>query len=130
MTLNDPLANSLSHIFNCEKEGKKECIVRNASGVIKRVLKLLQELNYIGEFEEIKSSRETVLKVSLIGAINQCGAIKPRFPVKKEDFEKYEKRYLPAKNFGVLIVSTSHGLMTHTQAIDQQRGGRLIAYCY
>lgn len=130
MALNDPLANSLSHLFNCEKEGKKECIVRNASGTIKKVLTLLHELQYIGDFEEIKNSKEVVLKISLTGTINRCGAIKPRFPVKKEDFEKYEKRFLPAKNFGVLVVSTSRGLMTHGQAIDQKLGGRLIAYCY
>ena len=44
--------------------------------------------------------------------------------------EKYEKRYLPAKQFGILIISTPKGLMTHVQAMDKKTGGKLIAYCY
>ena len=58
------------------------------------------------------------------------GAIKPRFAVKATEYEKFEKRYLPAKGFGILIVSTVKGLMTHYEAKQQGLGGRLIAYCY
>jgi small subunit ribosomal protein S8 len=57
-------------------------------------------------------------------------AIKPRFPVKLENFEKFEKRYLPAKGFGHMLISTSKGLMLHEQAKEQKVGGRLIAYIY
>ena len=130
MALNDPLANALSHILNCEKVGKSECLIKDSSKNIKKILELLKSMHYVGDFEEITTSRGSVLKLNLIGAINKCGAIKPRFPVQKENFEKYEKRYLPAKNFGVLIVSTSKGLMSHTDAIEKNIGGRLIAYCY
>ena len=60
----------------------------------------------------------------------KCGAIKPNFSVKKDGFEKFEKRYLPAKDFGVLIVSTSQGIMTHVEAKEKKLGGKLIAYVY
>ena len=48
----------------------------------------------------------------------------------KEEYEKFEKRYLPAKGFGIIIVSTPKGLMIHKEAISKVTGGKLIAYCY
>ena len=48
----------------------------------------------------------------------------------KDEFEKFEKRYLPAKNFGILIVTTPEGIMTHNEAKERGIGGRLLAYMY
>ncbi|MEM4336737.1 MAG: 30S ribosomal protein S8 [Candidatus Woesearchaeota archaeon] len=129
MTLTDPLANALSKILNCEKARKKECIVRS-SKIIKEVLKIMNENLYIGKFEEIESTRGNELRVALLSNINKCGAIKPRHAVNIETYPKFEKRYLPAKDFGILIVSTNKGIMTHTEAKEKNLGGRLLAYCY
>lgn len=130
MALNDPLANVLSAILNSEKLGKAECVLATNSKLIKTVLELLKKSNYIEDFKIIKDNKAGLLKITLQGSINKCGAIKPRFPIKKDNFEKYEKRYLPAKDFGILIVSTPKGIMTHYEAIEKGLGGRLIAYCY
>jgi len=127
--LNDPLASALSKILNYEKRSKKECIVLS-SKVIKGVLKIMQDNLYIGSFEVIKHAGKEYLKVNLLGKINKCGTIKPRFPVKISDYEKFEKRYLPARDFGIIIVSTNKGLMTHKEAKEKSLGGKLIAYCY
>jgi len=128
--LNDPLANVLSHINNHEKLGRKEVTVLNNSKIIRKILSLLNEHNYVGEFVQIEDGKGNLLKINLLGTINKTGVIKPRFNVKKDNFEKFEKRYLPAKDFGILIVSTSKGMMTHNQAKESGLGGRLIAYCY
>ena len=74
--------------------------------------------------------RQGQFKVELEGNINKCGVIKPRHAVKKDEFEKFEKRYLPAKNFGILIVTTPEGIMTHYEAKERGIGGRLLAYMY
>ena len=68
--------------------------------------------------------------MNLLRNINDCGVVKPRFSFKVKDLEKFEKRYLPAKGMGILIVSTSKGYLTHEEAKKQNIGGRLIAYCY
>lgn len=130
MTLLDPLANALSHITNSEKVGKKEVYIKPASKLIGEVLRVMQENGYVGEFEFIDDGRAGIYRVQLIGKINRTGAIKPRFPVKARDYEKWEKRFLPAFDFGLLIVSTSQGLMTHKEAREKGIGGRLIAYVY
>lgn len=130
MSVNDPLANTLSKIHNAEKIGKSECVIRQSSSLIKRVLTILNEEGYIGAFEVKKDSRGDLLVISLIGKVNKCGAVKPRHAMTMNLYEKFEKRYLPAKNFGVLLVSTSQGLMTHVQSKEKKLGGKLIAYCY
>lgn len=127
---NDPLAAALSKIMNAERKSKKEVLLRPASRLIKTVLTLLNENNYLGTFEEIKDGRGNFLKVNLLGNLNQCGVIKPRFSAKKDEFDKWEKRYLPAKDFGCLILTTPHGILTHSQAREKNAGGRLLAYCY
>lgn len=128
--MNDTLAACLANIYNCELKGKSECLITQNSKMIRRVLQILKDYKYIGEFEELSKERGGLIKVNLIGNINKCGVIKPRFFVKKYDYERFEKRYLLAKGFGIIIVSTSQGLMTHEEAIEKNIGGRLIAYCY
>lgn len=130
MVMNDPLAAVLSHINNYEQKKKSEVLTIYNSKLIKKVLDILQKYNYIAGYEEIEDSKGNLLRIYLNGNINKIGAIKPRFAVKHNEYEKFEKRYLPAKNFGILIVSTTKGLMTHEEAKSKHIGGRLIAYCY
>lgn len=130
MTQNDPLASVLSHILNCERRGKPDCLVRPASKVVLNVLEIMEKNGYIGRFEVVDRRAGGVIKLILLGSINKCGAIKPRFSFNLGNYEKYEKRYLPAKGFGIIIVTTSEGLMVHTESINRRIGGRLLAYCY
>ena len=128
--LNDPLAATLTKMLNAERVGKKEVVVRPASKMIKKILTIMNEHNFIGSFEETNNDKGGMLKVNLLGNINKCGVIKPRFSTKRNGFEKWEKRYLPAKDFGFILVSTPEGVMTHDQAKEKKTGGKLLAYCY
>jgi small subunit ribosomal protein S8 len=130
MSLNDPLANALSHIKNCELTAKKKAIIKNSSKLIKEVLEIFKNKGYIGGYTEVKTNKGNFLEVDLMGKINNCGAIKPRFSITIEDYEKFEKRYLPAKGFGIIIISTNKGLFSHEDSVEKNLGGRLIAYCY
>ncbi|MFH0870817.1 MAG: 30S ribosomal protein S8 [archaeon] len=130
MSLNDNLSNVLSQIRAYEQTGKKEFVTRSNSKIIRKVLGLMQDNRYIGGFEEMTDSKGALLKVYLLGNINKVGVIKPRFSVSRDTFEKFEKRYLPAKDFGILIISTSQGWMIHTEAKKKGIGGRLVSYCY
>ena len=128
--MNDPLANALSGILNYDKIGKREFLVHPASLVTSKVLSILNAQGYIGAAESVTKARGGVLKLNLLGNVNKCGVIKPRFAVTMDEYEKFEKRFLPAKGVGVIIVSTIKGLMTHEEAKEKNLGGRLIAYCY
>jgi small subunit ribosomal protein S8 len=128
--LNDPLANVLAVINNAEQKGMKKCSIKPTSKLITSVLDLMNLGRYIGSYSVIDDGRGSIIEISLIGAVNKCGAIKPRFSINGSNYEKFEKRYLPAKDFGMLIISTSKGVMTHTEAKSKGFGGRLLAYCY
>jgi len=130
MVLNNPLANVLSAINNNERVSHKEVVLRNNSKVIRRVLDILKEQGYVRSYEVVEDGRGGTLKVLLAGTINKVGVIAPNFPISKDDFQKYEQRYLPARDFGIIVISTSKGMMTHMQAKELGIGGRLIAYCY
>lgn len=130
MSLNDPLSNVLSQINAYEKAGKKEVITKNNSKTIRKVLSIMQEHRYLGGFEEVHDSKGSFLRINLVGKINKTGVVKPRFSVKSDGFEKYEKRFLPAKDFGIIIISTSQGMMTIAEAKKKKIGGRLVSYCY
>lgn len=128
--LNDPLANILSKMINAEKVGKTACTSKPSSKVIREVLKIMQEQGYIQGFQEIDDGKGKMIKVELAGKINNCNVIKPRFSVKRKDYEKFEKRYLPAKGFGCLLVSTPKGIMTHEEAKKKGLGGKLLSFVY
>ncbi len=128
--MNDTLAIALSNIMSAEKNGKGSCRIKPFSKLIEQVLKLMQDNHYIGDFKVVEDGKGKLVVVQLLGAVNKCGVIKPRFSVKKDAFEKYEKRYLPAKDFGLIIVSTSQGVMDMNEAKQKGLGGKLIAYVY
>src|SRR3989344_1136772 len=111
MTRLDPLTDALVNIRNHEIAAKKTCVIRPASKLLGEILRVMQEKNYIGTYEFIDDGRDGMYKVNLLGRINQCRAIKPRYAVKKTEFEKFEKRYLPSRDIGTLIVSTPRGVM-------------------
>ena len=126
--LNDPLAAALSKILNAERAGKKELIVTKVSKITKKVLDIMKDHRYIGSYEDINEGR--AIKINLLGNLNKCGVIKPRFSTKHHSIEKWEKRYLPAKDFGIILVSTPSGIVTHTKAKEIKSGGKLVAYCF
>lgn len=130
MSLNDPLANALSLIINSERIARNIAHVKPVSKMIKTVLEIIKTHGYIGDFKEIDDGKGKIIEINLLGKINKAGVIKPRFSLKKDGFEKYEKRYLPAKGFGILIVSTTKGILSHEEAKKNNLGGKLIAYCY
>lgn len=130
MVLLDPLANALSAIKNAEGVGKSECCITPVSKLIGNVLRVMQQGNYIGDYELVEDGKTGIFKIALLGNINKCGAIKPRFSVQTTEIERWEQRYLPARAFGFLILTTSAGIMTHVEARERGIGGKLIAYCF
>ncbi|MDP4012773.1 MAG: 30S ribosomal protein S8 [Candidatus Nanoarchaeia archaeon] len=127
---NDPLANVLSNINNAEKIGRKEVVVKPISKIAKTILDLMKTHKYIEGYEEVQDGRGGQIIVKLSGKINKCAVIKPRLPVDKEGYEKFEKRHLPAKDFGFIVVTTPNGIMTQNEAKKKGIGGRVIAYVY
>ena len=124
------LANLFTTLFNTEDRRKNNCIVVPTSKLGMEVLKTLKNEGYIGDFEHIDDKRGGKFKIQLLAKITKCGAITPRFKVKKDEYNTCEQQFLPAYNRGILLVSTNQGVMSHKEAVNKNIGGFLIGYVY
>lgn len=123
----DLISSKLNQIMNAKKVGKEEVIVIPISKLFIDILKIMKKQGYIDFKIEKDKFDKAIIKIL---KLNECKAIKPRFYVKKQKYDKFIKRFLPARDFGILIISTNKGLLTHKEAIEKGVGGSLIAYCF
>jgi small subunit ribosomal protein S8 len=126
----DILSNTFSTIINNELRNKRECIVSPASKLVGSILRVLQQNGYVGKFEFIDDGRFGKFDVQLLGRVNKCGAVRPRHSIKVDDIETWEKKFLPSRELGMLILSTPAGVLSHKDAKQKNIGGVLLAYIY
>jgi len=124
------LANLFTTLYNNETRRKRECIIIPASRFASEILRVMQKHRYIGEFEQIDDNRLGKFRIQLLAKINKCGIVTPRFSVKKDEYLNWERQFLPAYSMGILLVSTSDGVMSHHEAVDKGLGGVLVGYVY
>ena len=122
----DIIADALNEIMNAKRARKNFVVVDRFSKLLLNVLEIAKKLEYIESYK----TNDTKLEIKFSDTLNECRAIKPRFDVSVYDIEKYKRRYLPANDVGIIIISTSKDLMTHTEALEKNIGGCLIAYFY
>ena len=121
----DIVSDALNQIMNAKKAGHNSVNIKKSSRFLIDVLAIGKLKGYIKDYK----FEEKILIVNL-GRLNVCKAVKPRYVVKADNIIKYMRRYLPARDMGSLIISTSKGLMTHQTAIEKNIGGSIIAYFY
>ncbi len=126
----DIINDAISMMRNYERSGKRVCVIAPISKLLVDILHVFQKEGYIGEFEVSENAVGGEIRVKLIGKINDCGVIKPHFPSKYLEFPKWEKRFLPSRDFGTIVVSTDKGVISHKAARESEQGGRLLAYVY
>jgi small subunit ribosomal protein S8 len=120
----DIVSDALNQIMNAKRARKQSVVLTRYSKLLLNVLDIAKESGYLDYNVNLKE-----LNVNLKN-LNEIKAIKPRFtvPVKRINF--YVRRFLPAKNFGFVIVSTNQGLMKHEEAQEKNLGGCLVAYIF
>lgn len=91
---------------------------------------LFLSAGYIGEFEIVDDHRSGKIVVNLIGRINKCGVISPRFDLKLGDIEKQVTNLLPSRQFGHIVMTTSVGIIDHEEARKKHTGGKVLGFFY
>lgn len=145
MVLISVLNDTLKSIYNAEKRGKRQVLIRPVSKVVIKFLTvmqkhgnqsitscnfLIQPIGYIGEFEIIDDHRSGKIVVQLNGRLNKCGVISPRYDVKIDEMEKWVTNLLPSRQFGFIVLTTSYGIMDHEEARRKHTGGKILGYFY
>ena len=126
----EPISNMFQSILNNERRHKHECIVYPASKLMGHVLRVMQKYGYVGEFEFIDDGRGGKFKIQLLGRVNACGSVRPRFSSTVTEFKKWGKRYLPSRDVGILILTTPKGVLAHKEAREVGSGGQLLGYVF
>ena len=129
MAMNDPIADALSKIDNAIRALNASVELKKNKLLI-QILEVLKKYNYVGSYEIVDDAKQGLIKVNLLGTLNKCRAVKPRYNIKVEEIEEFEQRYLPAKDFGLLLITTNKGLMTQFEAKEQNVGGAIVGYCF
>lgn len=126
----DTLKDALVSLRHADQQGKGKVALQPTSRLIGEVLRIFRENQYIQDFAFVADGRGGKFEVTLSRRINSCGVIKPRLAVRGRALERYESRFLPAQDFGILVLSTNQGVMTHAKARELKIGGKLLAYVY
>ncbi|CAO2142231.1 unnamed protein product, partial [Urochloa humidicola] len=124
------LNDALKSMYNAEKRGKRQVMIRPSSKVIIKFLIVMQRHGYIGEFEYVDDHRAGKIVVELNGRLNKCGVISPRFDVGVKEIEGWTARLLPSRQFGYIVLTTSAGIMDHEEARRKNVGGKVLGFFY
>ena len=130
MVLISVLSDCLKTILNAERAGKRQVLIRPSSKVIIRFLKLMQKRNYIGDFEVVDDRRGGKVVIELLGRINKCGVISPRFDIGVTEYEKVIANVLPSRQFGYIVMTTNIGIIDQEKARRRHVGGKILGFFY
>jgi len=124
----DPIADLLTRIRNAVKAHHEKVRVPH-SKVKESITKAISEKGFIGDYRTIEEDGFKYLEILLKEdrqdlVLNRKSKPGQRIYVKKEDLK------LVKSGLGILVISTSKGVMTNVEAYKQNLGGELICEIY
>ena len=131
MNVSDPIADMLTRIRNGSRARHTEIVVP-ASRTKRAIAEILRAEGFIEDFEEGRDGAHPVLRLKLkyVGKVPVISGLKR---VSKPGLRVYAtKTDIPRVlgGLGVVIVSTSRGVMTGARARQAQLGGEVLAYVW
>ena len=137
--MTDPIADMLTRIRNASILGKTEVVIP-MSKLKFNLAKILEQTHWVGKVEKIQRPSEKnsknmfdEIKISLkykesgqpiISSIKRVSKPSCRIYVNKDELPRV------LNNYGLAIISTSHGLMTNKEAGQRKVGGEIICEIY
>lgn len=127
MSMTDPVADFLTRLRNGQASGKTE-VICPSSKVKLSIAKVLKDEGYIGDYAVVNDDGKPTLRVQL-KYYDGRPVIDRLERVSRPGLRVYKgKDDLPTVmgGFGVVIVSTSRGVMTGRQAREAGHGGEVL----
>ena len=132
MVVNDPIADMLTRIRNAQI-AKHDVVVLPASNTKKAIAKILLDEGYIKAFDYVDEKPQGSIKITLKYVNGKQPVIAGLKRVSKPGLRVYARSEEMPKvlgGLGIVIVSTSKGLMTDREARKQNIGGEVLAYIW
>jgi small subunit ribosomal protein S8 len=131
MNISDPIADMLTRIRNGSRARHTDVVIP-ASRTKKAIAEILRDEGFIEDFQEVRDGAHPMFSIKLkyVGKVPVISGLKR---VSKPGLRVYAtKTDIPRVlgGLGVVIVSTSHGIMTGQRARQAQLGGEVLAYVW
>jgi small subunit ribosomal protein S8 len=132
MNISDPIADMLTRIRNASRARHTEVVVP-ASRTKREIARILVDEGFIASVAEEKQGPVPTLRITLKYVDGKAPVVSGLKRISKPGLRVYAgKTEIPRVlgGLGIVIVSTSHGIMTGQQARQAQLGGEILAYVW
>ncbi len=133
MSMTDPIADLLTRIRNAYKAHKVAVDVP-ASGVKREIVRILQERKYLKDHTELPDNKQGILRIYLLYSAGDIPVLKGIQRVSRPGLRRYfdaeQVRQSTFNQRGMMIVSTSSGVMSNFDAAKKGVGGEVLLRCW
>ena len=133
MSMTDPIADLLTRIRNGSK-AKKPAIDVPASNLKREVVRILTEQRYLKDMIELPDNKQGILRVYIRYTREDHPVLKGLQRISRPGLRKYydseEVRLSTHNARGIMIMSTSQGVMTNFDAAKKGIGGEALCKCW
>jgi small subunit ribosomal protein S8 len=132
MNVSDLIADMLTRVRNASRARHTEVIVP-ASRTKREIARILKEEGFIADVREEHAGPSMMLRIELKYVDGKVPVVSGLKRISKPGLRVYaQKTDIPRVlgGLGIVIVSTSHGIMTGSQAKQAQLGGEILAYVW
>jgi small subunit ribosomal protein S8 len=128
MSLSDPIADMLTRIRNAARINKDEVNIR-ASNICEGIAAVLKQEGYIVDFDRIDDNKQGILRVTLKYDQTGRSVIDKITRTSKPGCRRYsgvDKLPRVLAGMGIVIVSTSKGVMSDKSCREANIGGEIL----
>jgi small subunit ribosomal protein S8 len=132
MNISDPIADMLTRVRNASRARHLEVLVP-ASRTKREIARILKEEGFIADVREERQGPTDLLRLQLKYVDGKVPVVSGLKRISKPGLRVYaQKTDIPRVlgGLGIVIVSTSKGIMTGSQAKQAQLGGEILAYVW
>ena len=132
MNISDPIADMLTRVRNAARARHTEVVVP-ASRTKREIARILTEEGFIADWSEERDGTAQVLRLRMKYVDGKVPVVSGLKRISKPGLRVYaRKTEIPRVlgGLGIVIVSTSRGIMTGAQAHKAELGGEVLAYVW
>lgn len=133
MSMTDPIADLLTRIRNGSK-AKKNAVDVPASNLKREVIRILQEHRFVKDVVDLPDNKQGILRVYLRYVAGDTPVLKGIQRISRPGLRRYfdatKVRQSTFNTRGMLVLSTSSGVMTNFEAARKGVGGEVLLRCW
>lgn len=133
MSMTDPVADLLTRIRNASK-AQKNAVDVPASNIKREVVRILMENHFLRDVVELPDNKQGILRIYLRYSVGDVPVLKGIQRISKPGLRRYmgvdEVRRSTHHVRGMMVVSTSQGVMTNFDAARRGIGGEALLKCW